>query len=104
MSERKSVLLRLDPAVHDALARWAGDELRSTNAQIEFLLRRALADAGRLPGKAAPMRPRGRPRSELAAAGEPRPAPPERHIYKTVPGAGRKLRAVFTAWPQSQAG
>jgi hypothetical protein len=68
VSERKSVLLRLDPAVHDALARWAGDELRSTNAQIEFLLRRALADAGRLPGKARPMRPRGRPRSELAAA------------------------------------
>ena len=46
MSERKGVLLRLDPAVHDALARWASDELRSTNAQIEFLLRRALADAG----------------------------------------------------------
>ena len=43
MSERKSVLLRLDPAVHDALASWAADELRSTNAQIEFLLRRALA-------------------------------------------------------------
>ncbi len=49
MSERKSILLRLNPAVHDALARWAGDELRSTNAQIEYLLRRALADAGRLP-------------------------------------------------------
>ena len=46
MSERKGILLRLDPAVHDALARWASDELRSTNAQIEFLLRRALADAG----------------------------------------------------------
>ena len=46
MSERKSILLRLDPAVHDALARWAADELRSTNAQIEYLLRRALADAG----------------------------------------------------------
>ena len=45
MSERKSMALRLDPAVHDALARWAADELRSTNAQIEFLLRRALADA-----------------------------------------------------------
>jgi hypothetical protein len=58
---RKSVLLRLDPAVHDALARWAGDELRSTNAQIEFLLRRALADAGRLPGRTRPTRPRGRP-------------------------------------------
>ena len=61
MSERKGVLLRLDPAVHDALARWANDELRSTNAQIEFLLRRALAEAGRLPHQAGPMRPRGRP-------------------------------------------
>ena len=49
MAERKSVLLRLDPAVHDALARWAADELRSSNAQIEFLLRRALVEAGRLP-------------------------------------------------------
>jgi hypothetical protein len=61
VTERKSVLLRLDPAVHDALARWAGDELRSTNAQIEYLLRRALADAGRLPRHAGRMRPRGRP-------------------------------------------
>ena len=49
MTERKSILLRLDPAVHDALARWASDELRSTNAQIEFLLRRSLADAGGCP-------------------------------------------------------
>ena len=49
MNERKKILLRLDPAVHDALARWAGDDLRSTNAQIEFLLRRALAEGGRLP-------------------------------------------------------
>ena len=48
MAERKKILLRLDPAVHDALARWAGDELRSTNAQIEFLLRRALRAEGRL--------------------------------------------------------
>jgi hypothetical protein len=63
VSERKSVLLRLDPAVHDALARWANDDLRSTNAQIEFLLRRALAEAGRLPGHAGQMRPRGRPRT-----------------------------------------
>ncbi|WP_443065862.1 hypothetical protein [Streptomyces sp. NBC_00503] len=58
---RKQVLLRLDPQVHDALARWAGEELRSANAQIEFLLRRALSEAGRLPGTAAPIRPRGRP-------------------------------------------
>ncbi len=49
MTERKSVLLRLDPAVHDALARWAGDELRSTNAQIEFLLRRGGPAAGHPP-------------------------------------------------------
>ncbi len=61
MSERKGVLLRLDPAVHDALARWAADELRSTNAQMEFLLRRALAEAGRLPGDAGKMRKPGRP-------------------------------------------
>jgi hypothetical protein len=63
MTERKGVLLRLDPAVHDALARWAADDLRSTNAQIEFLLRRALAQAGRLPGNAAKTRKPGRPKA-----------------------------------------
>jgi hypothetical protein len=52
VSDRKGVLLRLDPAVHDALARWASEEQRSTNAQIEYLLRRALAGSGRLPGQA----------------------------------------------------
>lgn len=61
MTERKGVLLRLDPSVHDALARWASDELRSTNAQIEFLLRRALSEAGRLPRDARQMRRPGRP-------------------------------------------
>ncbi|MFG1706360.1 hypothetical protein ACFLIM_24495 [Nonomuraea sp. M3C6] len=60
--ERKKILLRLDPVVHDALARWASDELRSTNSQIEFLLRRALTEAGRLPDGVGRMRPRGRPR------------------------------------------
>jgi hypothetical protein len=45
---RKSVLLRLDPEVHNALSRWAADEFRSTNAQIAFVLRRALVDTGRL--------------------------------------------------------
>jgi hypothetical protein len=60
-TERKKILLRLDPAVHDALARWAADELRSTNAQIEFLLRRALRDAGRMPADAGRMRRPGRP-------------------------------------------
>ena len=46
--ERKSMLLRLDPAVHEALARWAADDLRSTNAHVEWLLRRALEQSGRL--------------------------------------------------------
>ena len=62
MAERKSILLRLDPAVHDALARWAGAELRSTNAQIEYLLRKALQAEGRLPTDAGRMRRPGRPR------------------------------------------
>jgi hypothetical protein len=59
--ERKQVPLRLDPAVHDALARWAADELRSLNAQIEVLLRRALDDAGRMPKHATAIPRRGRP-------------------------------------------
>lgn len=62
-AERKKLLLRLDPAVHDALARWAADDLRSTNAQIEFLLRRALAEHGRMPKNADDMRKQGRPPS-----------------------------------------
>ncbi len=53
MTERKTFLLRLDPAVHEALHRWAADELRSVNGQIDFLLRRALRAAGRLPGAPA---------------------------------------------------
>jgi hypothetical protein len=68
VSERKKLLLRLDPAVHDALSGWASDELRSTNAQIEFLLRRALADAGRLPGRVPPQRRPGRPPRQEPAA------------------------------------
>ena len=71
MAERKKVLLRLDPAVHDALARWAGNELRSTNAQIEFLLRRALDEAGRMPKEAGNIPRRGRPRKADKASDEP---------------------------------
>ena len=47
--ERKPFLLRLDPAAMAALRAWAGDDLRSLNGQIEYLLRRALREAGRLP-------------------------------------------------------
>ncbi|WP_030580079.1 MULTISPECIES: hypothetical protein [Streptomyces] len=73
--QRKQMLLRLDPAVHDALARWASDELRSANAQIEFLLRRALAEAGRLPGAARPIARRGRPPKQPPKEPEPPPGP-----------------------------
>jgi hypothetical protein len=52
--ERRSFLLRLDPATIDALRAWAGDDLRSLNGQMEFLLRRALRDAGRLPDTREP--------------------------------------------------
>ena len=60
-AERRAVLLRLDPAVHEALARWAADDLRSLNAHIELLLREALRKAGRLPKDARPVRRPGRP-------------------------------------------
>jgi hypothetical protein len=56
-------LLRVDPAVHEALIRWANDEFRSVNAHVEMLLRRALTDAGRMPKQAAPPPKRGRPRA-----------------------------------------
>lgn len=54
MAERKPFLLRLDRDLHAALERWAADELRSVNGQIEYLLRQALADAGRLRARRAP--------------------------------------------------
>jgi hypothetical protein len=60
MSERKSFLLRIDPEVLDAVQRWANDDLRSLNGQIEFLLRKVLKQEGRL---SAEQRPRGAPKS-----------------------------------------
>jgi hypothetical protein len=48
MAERKHILLRLDPEVYEGIARWAADDLRSVNAQVEYALRRALLAAGRL--------------------------------------------------------
>jgi len=47
LAERKNYPLRLNPELYEALRRWADDELRSVNAQIEFLLARALREAGR---------------------------------------------------------
>lgn len=61
MSERKPFLLRLDPALHNALQKWAADDLRSLNAQVDLLLRRALTEANRMPRDARAPRPPGRP-------------------------------------------
>ncbi len=69
MPDRKAVLLRLDPKVHAALQKWAADEFRSVNAQIEFLLRDALRRAGRLgEGRGGP------------AAGDPGGRDPGDHV------------------------
>ena len=54
MADRKPFLLRMDRQILDALQRWANDDLRSLNGQIEFVLRRALQDQGRLPARDAP--------------------------------------------------
>ena len=67
MAERKKLLLRLDPAVHDAIARWAADDLRSVNAQIEYALRQALRVAGR-PVAAPEPEPEAAPEPETEAA------------------------------------
>ncbi len=56
MTERKPFLLRIDPAVLEALQRWADDELRSLNGQIEYLLRRALVERKRLKEEQKPVR------------------------------------------------
>ena len=72
MAERKPFLLRLDPETFAALQRWAADDLRSMNGQVEYLLRRALQDTGRLPhpktsaaSKALPTEPSPRDREAI---------------------------------------
>jgi hypothetical protein len=82
MAERKPFLLRLDPATLEAVQAWAADDLRSVNGQIEFLLRRALRDAGRLPAKGhEPARRGGGANPEGHPGREPGrdrpPSPPE---------------------------
>ena len=57
MAQKKPFLLRLDPAIHEAMQRWADGELRSLNSQIEFVLRKALKESGRL--KSAESSPEG---------------------------------------------
>ena len=66
MAQRKAFLLRVDPALLESLQRWADDDLRSLNGQIEFLLRTALAESGR-----------SRPASPEQPGGRTAPPPPE---------------------------
>ena len=61
MEDRKSFLLRIDPKVLDAVRKWADDDLRSLNGQIEFLLRRALREAGRLKPESSKREPPTQP-------------------------------------------
>lgn len=54
-TKKKSFPLRLDPSIYEALERWAADEFRSVNGHLEYLLREALKEAGRLsPRKSVP--------------------------------------------------
>lgn len=68
---RKTMALRLDAAVHGAIASWAAAELRSVNAHIEWILRRALAEEGRMPQDAGPAARRGRPPRHPPPSGAP---------------------------------
>ncbi len=56
MGERKSFLLRLDENILEALRLWADDEFRSLNGQLEYLLRKALKESGRVKDKGSPAR------------------------------------------------
>jgi hypothetical protein len=63
LAARKTFLLRIAPETLQALRRWADDDLRSVNAQVEFLLRRALSEAGRLPKQTSSQGEEPRPKT-----------------------------------------
>jgi hypothetical protein len=82
MAERKSFLLRIDAAVLEAAQRWANDDLRSLNAQIEFVLREALKRAGRSP------RPPGHAEAVASPPVSPTPGTPADPSGAGPPGPG----------------
>ena len=92
MAARKPFLLRIDPAVLDAVQKWAGDDLRSVNAQIEYVLREALARAGRMPRRGDA--PAGQGRREVAAR---KMIPGADAAPRTRIAAGRRARLVYFA-------
>ncbi|NLH91058.1 MAG: Arc family DNA binding domain-containing protein [Atopobium sp.] len=58
MAAKKQYPLRIDPGIWDAVEKWAADDMRSANAQVEFILREALRQSGRLPK--GPKKPKGK--------------------------------------------
>ena len=86
MAERRPFLLRMDPEVYAALQRWAADDLRSLNAQIEFVLRRALREAGRLRGD-DPSAPVQDPATTGGGPGAAGPLVPGGSAVPPAPGA-----------------
>lgn len=71
MSKKKSFMLRLDPALYAALEKWAADEFRSVNGQVEWILDRSLRDRGRHPGKKIPKRKTDVPEPNQKPTDEP---------------------------------
>ncbi|MGI5147750.1 hypothetical protein ACQEVC_15475 [Plantactinospora sp. CA-294935] len=87
MAERKKLLLRLDPQVYEAIARWAADDIRSVNAQIEYALRLALRSAGRAAKPARAGGPAGPP-AEPDSTGPDSRQPDSRQPDSTERGSG----------------
>ena len=78
MAKRDSFLIRVDPQVLEALRRWADDEMRSVNGQVEYLLRNALQTSGRLPtprGQRELDAPPGKPEFDNDQSDESGPSP-----------------------------
>ena len=75
MPERKSFLLRADAAILEAMQRWANDDLRSLNAQVEFVLREALRKAGRLAAPGAPPSPQPAAKPDKELINDPSKSP-----------------------------
>jgi hypothetical protein len=75
VADRKSFLLRIDSGVLEGVQRWANDDLRSLNAQIEYLLRDALRRAGRAPRPGAPADPHPAPSEPGESRGPTDPDP-----------------------------
>ncbi|GAA3747894.1 hypothetical protein GCM10022225_34780 [Plantactinospora mayteni] len=97
MAERKKLLLRLDPHVYEAIARWAADDIRSVNAQIEYALRLALRSAGRPPKPARAGSPAGPP-------ADPDNRDPDGRQPESTPDGGGPERAEADGWGPGRIG